>query len=605
MSQGQMLSVSEVRAALRQAAGLFPGHGGGEGTASLAMLGTIFHECAAKLRWQDVLDESRLLAADAPDVLAAHVYGVLLAPRLERRQGVLAQNGAEVWELWQAVQAFCRWLVEVLRKGATEGLLRFDAVEQRWAGVEEIFEAEMPLRWVVPGVRPPLVIEGEADAVWRDPRTNRWCVLEFKVGKGAPELDLAQACLYQELLRSSREMGAAPAVCLLRFQPEMEQLVFTPEQTAEAQSRLLEFVKTLAESNRNGAVPVISPAEAGPYEELGKDLVAALGTLGLEVTRVGAPVVGPSYVRYELMPAPKTRKKSIVSRAEDLQIRMGLRETPTIKIDQGKLVADLARRERETVRLSAVLERLAGREKKGMQVLLGVDLPGEVQMVDLADSVSPHLLIAGGPGSGKSEWMKSALASAMARYAPDEVRFVLVDPKYTAFAGFADSPYLWNERSLVFPQEHSVVTVLEELIAEMESRYQRFGKVKGVADLTAYREKGDEAPPRILFCCDEYADLLSDKKQRDEVRGAVQRLGQKARAAGIHLLLATQSPRAEVVDGIIKANLPARVCLRVNTSLDSRVVMDQAGAERLLGNGDLYYTAVGQPVRLQGAFCDV
>jgi hypothetical protein len=598
MSAAITLTVSEVRAELRKAAGAFASTS--NTNTSLPVVGTIFHESVAEFRWQEELDDSRLLAPDAPTRLARRMYRDSLRPRLDQRYAALAAHGAEVLDLWAAVQAYCRWLVDVLRAAATKGLLRFDQERQEWLGVDAIFAAEMPLRWNIPHTNPPVILEGEADALWRDPWNQRWCVLQYKLGCGSPELDLAQACLYQQLLKGSQQLDQSPMVCLLRFNPDLEPLLFPADSIAAAEERLLRFITTLAASRR------VQPSEnAQEFASLGGELVRAFGSLGQKVQCSGTPIVGPSFVRFELKPLPPTKIKGIISRSEDVQIQLGWRHAPTIWVDQGKLVADVPREMRNTVLLSDVLNRRKPEPPTGLRLLLGVDVVGEAHWLNLADPISPHVLVAGGTGSGKSQWLLSALASITSQRTPDDVRLVLVDPKYTAFGAYAGSPFLLTPHSLVFPQDQPVVPILLALVDEMERRYVLFSRANNVSDLDSYNASTSKRLPRILFCCDEFADLMTTKDDRDALRECLMRLGAKARAAGIHLILATQSPRRDIVDGIIKANLPARVCLRVTSHIESSIVLGRPGAEKLLGNGDLYFSAAGDPIRLQGTLCDV
>jgi DNA segregation ATPase FtsK/SpoIIIE-like protein len=215
--------------------------------------------------------------------------------------------------------------------------------------------------------------------------------------------------------------------------------------------------------------------------------------------------------------------------------------------------------------------------------MLGVDLYGRLQFADLAQT--PHILVAGTSGSGKTEWMRSAIAGLLASNTPETLRLVLIDPKRNAFGDLKDSPFLL-EGGLVYPPDNSVVEVLDRLIAEMEDRYRLF-------------ENWERSKPRIVCFCDEYADLVAIRGERKEIEERIRRLGAKARAAGIHLVIATQYPRADIVDGALKANLQGRVCLRVTSHTQSNMMLNMSGAERLLGKGDLFWMDIGEPVRLQ------
>lgn len=185
---------------------------------------------------------------------------------------------------------------------------------------------------------------------------------------------------------------------------------------------------------------------------------------------------------------------------------------------------------------------------------------------------------------------------------PETLRLVLIDPKRNAFLDLERSPFLLRPGALVHPPHDDVIPVLGELIDEMEHRTQLFKDVR--ADhLSDYCRKVETRLPRIVVACDEFADLvMASKQQRAAIELVLNRLGQKARAAGIHLILATQSPRREVVSGILRANTPARIGLRVTTAVESRLILDRSGAEKLLGRGDLLFASNHHPIRLQAPY---
>ena len=273
-----------------------------------------------------------------------------------------------------------------------------------------------------------------------------------------------------------------------------------------------------------------------------------------------------------------------------------------IHIASGRLVIDIARPDPQTVSFSSILEQLPGADGRGCsRAPLGMDLNGRLQFVDLASSNNPHLLVAGTAGSGKSEWLRSAIAGLMLSNTPETLRLVLIDPKRTAFAELKESPFLYGPSGLVYPPEHSALDVLDSLIEEMERRYKLFEQ-NLASDLPEYQAKTRNVLPRIVCVCDEYADLLADRATTKSLETAITRLGAKARAAGIHLIIATQYPDRKTVGGALKMNLSGRVCLRVANYTQSNMIINQSGAERLLGNGDLFFLSIGDPVRLQSPY---
>lgn len=224
-------------------------------------------------------------------------------------------------------------------------------------------------------------------------------------------------------------------------------------------------------------------------------------------------------------------------------------------------------------------------------------------MIDLARD-APHLLVGGVPGGGKSEWLRCAVASLLLTNSPDRLRLVVIDPKKNAFADLVRSAYLWRANSLVDTPEGAVIPLLEDLIAEMGKRYDAF-KRERTDDLAQYAAKTGTVLPRLVCVVDEFADLLmgSKKAEREEMEGGFIRIAQIGRAAGVHLILATQRPSRQVVSGLLKANIPARIALQVANRVESGVLLDQSGAQYLLGKGDLLLSSGGrEPIRLQSAW---
>jgi DNA segregation ATPase FtsK/SpoIIIE-like protein len=236
-------------------------------------------------------------------------------------------------------------------------------------------------------------------------------------------------------------------------------------------------------------------------------------------------------------------------------------------------------------------------------VLAGVDLRGRLHFLDLTWEC-PHLLVGGGTGSGKTEWLRAAVASLMVTNTPDTLRLAVVDPKRNAFPELAAAPFLWRPNALVDSPDSSVLSLLEDLIEEM-SRRNGLLKEAAADDLVQYRQRTGRTIPRVVVVVDEFAELLlsGGKKQRDEFEQCFIRIAAVGRAAGIHLILATQRPSRQVVSGNLKANLPGKIAMRVSTRIDSGVLIDQPGAEHLLGRGDLLLAGLSSdPIRLQSAW---
>lgn len=603
------LTIAQVRDEIRRAGaeGQIPR----TGEPSSPLLGRIFHDVFAellgadlKVRWQAALEPESL--SDRRKLLE-HVYSKLLGPRITENQASLQERGPELLSLWRATQHMSDWIGGLLESSYRDKTIKFDRTAQRWTGDEKLCLTEQPITWTLrePEWSRPVQINGIPDAVWRNPRTGNWCVVEYKLGRTNPEADLAQACLYHMMLRAGDliEPGAGGALAVVSFLPNREERFFEGVVLDAAERDLKALIGRMAgvlpgQAQGNTDYLLTPPPLQLEHDELGHRLVRALEQYGPVVELRGSPIVGPTFLRYTIMPGQGVKVASIVNKAEDLQIRLGLQHAPMIQKAGGKLVIDVQRPDRQQVSFASVKSQLpAHDEPSGRSKLpLGVDLFGKLQFTDLAQT--PHLLVAGTSGSGKTEWLRSAIAGMMCVNAPKTLRLALIDPKRQAFGDLKNSPYLWDAGSLIYPPEHSAADLLDRLILEMEDRYRLFERLR-VSDLGEYVLQGGAVKPRILCVCDEYADLVASRRERKEIEERIRRLGAKARAAGIHLIIATQYPRADIVDGALKANLPGRVCLRTTTHIQSNVVIGRSGAERLLGNGDLFWVDIGEPVRLQ------
>ena len=594
------LPVAEVRQAIYQA--WLSSGGANQGrprratgsAATATLLGRMFHTAFANLRLHQV-PPGEIRDAGA---LLQRVYAKSIGCDLTRYQAALGESTAQVLAFWEAVRSMCGWLAELAGTAIDSNLVSWDNVTDGWAGLDRLMATEEHITWELrePGWTAPVRVEGRADAVWRKP-DGGWCVVEYKLGEGAEEADLAQACLYHEMLKAA---GHRPgALALVRFQPQRTEQVFESEQLAEAQYELRQLIGRLAgvlPRAENAAPPQPAAAEGEP--DLGDSLRRTLAEFGAPVRLAGAPVAGPTFVRFFLEPEKGVRPKRVLSHTIDLQVRLGLDAPPFLHVDQGRLVADVQRKNRQVVDFGRVAGQLP-RGSTNSTVPLGVDLDGRLRFADLSSPVNAHILVAGSSGSGKSEWLRMAIAGLVATNTPASLRLVLIDPKRNAFGDLKSSPFLLDRSSLVYPPDDSAVETLDRLIEEMEARYRLFEPLAS-ADLSSFIERTGKELPRIVCVCDEYADLIAaGRAARQQIEGRIARLGAKARAAGIHLILATQRPSRDIVAGVLKANLSCRVALKMLSPIESRIVIDRAGADQLLGHGDLLFLDIGEPVRLQ------
>lgn len=314
--------------------------------------------------------------------------------------------------------------------------------------------------------------------------------------------------------------------------------------------------------------------------------------------------VGPAITRYELKPAEGVRVSKIANLADDIALNLA---AETIRIEApipGKQAVgiEVPNQEREAVHLREVLDSDEFRDNKSkLTIALGKDVAGNIQLADI--SKMPHVLIAGSTGSGKSVCINTIITSIIYHAKPSEVKFVMVDPKVVELSVYNGIPHLLIP---VVTDPRKAAGALAWAVQEMDDRYNKFAS-KGVRDIKGYNkaiEKENEAGklPQIVIIIDELADLMMVAK--NDVEDAICRLAQKARAAGMHLVIATQRPSVDVITGLIKANVPSRIAFAVSSQVDSRTILDSIGAEKLLGKGDMLYFPSGapKPSRVQGAF---
>ncbi len=337
-------------------------------------------------------------------------------------------------------------------------------------------------------------------------------------------------------------------------------------------------------------------------EETAKRLVEALQHFGIEGKVIGM-VAGPHITRYELRLAPGVKMSKVSNLKDDLAYALAATEIRILAPIPGKTAVgvEVPNLRRKIVTLGDVYgETPAGNSP--LTVCLGKDVSGKPIAADLAKM--PHLLVAGTTGAGKSACVNAMLSSILLRATPDEVRLVLVDPKQVELNHYEAVPHLLTP---VITSPRKAANALQNLVKEMEWRYgiMAMARTRSLPELNAHRAaNGDGTLPYILCVIDELADLMMVAP--GDVEDSIIRIAQKARAVGIHLVLATQSPRVDVITGMIKANVPSRIAFSVSSQTDSRVILDQNGAESLLGQGDMLFNPVGSSrlQRIQGAYID-
>jgi S-DNA-T family DNA segregation ATPase FtsK/SpoIIIE len=337
-------------------------------------------------------------------------------------------------------------------------------------------------------------------------------------------------------------------------------------------------------------------------EQVARTLVETLGHFGIEAKVIGR-VTGPHITRYELRLAPGTKVGKVAQLKDDLAYALAATDIRILAPIPGKQAVgvEVPNSRRRIVHLGDVFQQPPA-DWSPLAVWLGKDIAGRAIGADLAKM--PHLLVAGTTGAGKSACVNAMLASILLRATPHEVRLVLVDPKQVELNHYESIPHLLTP---VITSPRMAANALQNLVKEMEQRYgtMSLARTRNLPELNRARDKRGEPPlPYILCVIDELADLMMVAPA--DVEESIIRLAQNARAVGIHLVLATQSPRVDVITGMIKANVPSRIAFAVSSQTDSRVILDQNGAESLLGQGDMLFSPVGSSKiqRIQGAYVD-
>ncbi|MRZ27651.1 DUF87 domain-containing protein, partial [Paeniclostridium sordellii] len=315
--------------------------------------------------------------------------------------------------------------------------------------------------------------------------------------------------------------------------------------------------------------------------------------------KVNQVTVGPTITRYELQPSPGVKVSKIVNLTDDIALSLAAKSIRIEAPIPGKsaIGIEVPNEEAQMVTLREVLESDEFEKfKSPLAMGLGKDIAGKPIIADIGKM--PHLLIAGSTGSGKSVCVNTLINSILYKANPDEVKFLLIDPKVVELANYNGIPHLLIP---VVTDPKKAANALNWAVTEMNRRYKLFAETS-VKDITSYNEKSEEKLPKIVIIIDELADLMM--VSASDVEDYICRLAQMARAAGMHLIVATQRPSVDVITGVIKANIPSRIAFAVSSQTDSRTILDMGGAEKLLGKGDMLFYPLGaaKPVRLQGAF---
>ena len=447
-------------------------------------------------------------------------------------------------------------------------------------------------------------------------------ILRSSASAGGQHLRRARSAAQRSLERADRDPGPAhddyvsppppqlvhePPVDVVEDYPDVvsEGLVADEEPTGEYVAPTFDVDRADSEySLPDRSVLKVSAPQTGDTTQANartaETLVTALANFGVDATIVGQ-IAGPRVTRYELQLAPGTKVSKVAGLKDDLSYALATTEIRILAPIPGKQAVgvEVPNLAPKIVTLGDIYDDLPGTASP-LAVWLGKDISGNSVWADLARM--PHILIAGTTGSGKSGCINTILTSILLRSTPDEVRMILIDPKRIELNYYESIPHLLTP-VVSSPKEASAV--LTNVVAEMERRYERLSivRARNLPEANrAFKARGEEPLPYLLVVIDELADLMMISPQA--VEDAIIRLAQKSRAVGIHLVLATQRPSVDVITGMIKANVPSRIAFAVSSQTDSRVILDGAGAESLLGQGDMLFKPLGTSrlQRVQGAY---
>ncbi len=460
------------------------------------------------------------------------------------------------------------------------------------------------------------ISEGEATTVPQRPKEVAEFTEEFVYDPPVPFFDFTPADIVAE---EAPAFSFEPVEPVAEVSDESTELAekAAEKATIDVRKRAVDSkVKTPEKTDKPYNLPPIdclnAPStkdgeiDAAEMQTTARKLIEILSSFGVETSLAGISR-GPSVTRYELTPGPGVKISKITTLSDDIALGLatsGVRILAPIP-NMAAVGVEVPNKSKSMVTMREIITAPAYRKEiqknKLLTVALGVDVSGGVNFTDLTKM--PHLLVAGTTGSGKSVCLNCMIASVLFNARPDQVKLIMIDPKQVEFSVYNGIPHLLVP---VITDARKAAGSLAWAVSEMDNRYKTFS-THGVRDIGSYNKHIDGNPefdymPHILVFIDELNDLMMVSPK--EVEDSICRLAQKARAAGIHLVVATQRPSVDVITGTIKSNIPSRLSLAVSSAVDSKIILDAGGAETLLGNGDMLFSPVGsnKPIRLQGAY---
>jgi S-DNA-T family DNA segregation ATPase FtsK/SpoIIIE len=440
-----------------------------------------------------------------------------------------------------------------------------------------------------------LFVSGQLDAVRSHPDTALE-IVDYKLSRGSNlKHDLLQICIYARILSLARP-GLHFHGTLEYYEPQLHEVnISIQELNSLFDEQVMPVIYEIAGGRpavKSGADKTADkeaaitkkPAKSGPAVDFSDAIQKCFASFKLDVAVIGQHEA-PQLIRYQVKPAPGVKVVSLANRADDLRVALALPQPPMIEPSKGSVVIDIPKETANVVLWRDITKDPAYTSHDSpVSFPIGIGVDNRIIRADFADSNMCHALVAGASGSGKSEFLKCLVASLIAKNSPDTLKLSLIDPKILTFGGLTDIAHLAEP---VITDVKKAIPCLRKAVKEMDRRYRILAK-DGHENLTERFRGGKKDIHFYVIIFDEYADLiLAGKDEKKEFENLVAKLAAKGRAAGIHLVLATQRPDRTVLTGLIKSNLPLKVCMKVISAVNSNIVLDQTGAEKLLGRGDL------------------
>jgi len=533
-----------------------------------------------------------------------------------RSHGAEADRLANAQEIWDACwRNFARKrLLAILDQGDHPGAERLTRALENWCGSLATARADLPSfktwgdllvlnetafdRVLLSTSEGEVYVNGRPDSVRAT--ANGFTIVDYKLNLGTIlEQDLLQVAIYARMLLASAPTLRFTGV-LEYYDAEPAVVRSTPEDLALLfDNKVQPILERIAKETAHDRRPPQKSRTPPDLKDFGDRIVEAYKSFGVPVSALEWQDA-PQLTRFRLLPAEGVSFSKLAWHAVNLRIKLQLDHDPQISPGPGAVYFDVLKSNPETVWWRDVVQRPEFEQLgAGPGFVVGINLANKLILTELTDPNSCHVLVAGASGSGKSEWLKSVVASLAYRHSPHEIQLGIVDPKILTFTGIERSRWLWQP---IVHELDGAVSLLHRAITEMENRYLRLARehVTSLADLWANNSR---ELPFLLLVFDEFADLvLGERDLRKEFETLVVRLASKGRAAGIHLMLATQRPDRNVVTGLIKANLPLKICLRVTSAVNSQIILDESGGENLIGKGDMLCDRGRGLERAQGPF---